>query len=112
VKDYQGIMDAAKTSIKAKQLAAQLIPRFFKFFPELSSQAVETQIDLIEQEELGVSLLFFFVLETMSFEHGALVQGFYIVCLLEGLVSGSVWLRICLQIEIKVDFRLLYGFKC
>ncbi|KAJ6416674.1 hypothetical protein OIU84_002526, partial [Salix udensis] len=49
VKDYQGIMDAAKTSIKAKQLAAQLIPRFFKFFPELSSQAVETQIDLIEQ---------------------------------------------------------------
>ncbi|KAF9672416.1 hypothetical protein SADUNF_Sadunf11G0039400 [Salix dunnii] len=54
VKDYQGIMDAAKTSIKAKQLAAQLIPRFFKFFPELSSQAVETQIDLIEQEELGV----------------------------------------------------------
>ncbi|KAJ6402148.1 hypothetical protein OIU84_014269 [Salix udensis] len=54
VKDYQGIMDAAKTSIKAKQLAAQLIPRFFKFFPELSSQAVETQIDLIEQEELAV----------------------------------------------------------
>uniref|UniRef100_A0A6N2KFR6 Apoptosis inhibitor 5 n=1 Tax=Salix viminalis TaxID=40686 RepID=A0A6N2KFR6_SALVM len=76
VKDYQGIMDAAKTSIKAKQLAAQLIPRFFKFFPELSSQAVETQIDLIEQEELG---------------------GFWIVYLLEGLVSGSIWLRVRVQ---------------
>ena len=102
-------MDAAKTSIKAKQLAAQLIPRFFKFFPELSSQAVETQIDLIEQEELGVSLFFFFlffffVFETMSFEHGAFVQGFWIVYSLVGLVSGSIWLRICLQIEIKVHF--------
>jgi len=70
-------MDAAKTSIKAKQLAAQLIPRFFKFFPELSSQAVETQIDLIEQEELAVSvshiiykLLFLLILIFMSFEHG------------------------------------------
>uniref|UniRef100_A0A2P2LAI3 Uncharacterized protein MANES_17G052000 n=1 Tax=Rhizophora mucronata TaxID=61149 RepID=A0A2P2LAI3_RHIMU len=54
VKDYQGIIDAAKTSIKAKQLAAQLIPRFFKFFPDLSSQAVDAHLDLIEEEELGV----------------------------------------------------------
>lgn len=53
--DYQGIIDAAKTSIKAKQLAAQLIPRFFKFFPDLSESAIYTHIDLIEEEELGVS---------------------------------------------------------
>ncbi|ONI10602.1 hypothetical protein PRUPE_4G056400 [Prunus persica] len=54
VADYQGIIDAAKTSIKAKQLAAQLIPRFFKFFPDLSESAIYTHIDLIEEEELGV----------------------------------------------------------
>ncbi|OAY24890.1 apoptosis inhibitor 5-like protein API5 [Manihot esculenta] len=54
VKDYQGIIDAARTSVKAKQLAAQLIPRFFKFFPDLSSQAVDAHLDLIEEEELGV----------------------------------------------------------
>lgn len=56
MKDYQGIIDAAKTSIKAKQLAAQLIPRFFKFFPDLSGPAIDTHLDLIEEEELGVSI--------------------------------------------------------
>ncbi|KAM7263542.1 hypothetical protein ACFE04_001225 [Oxalis oulophora] len=54
VKDYEGIIDAAKTSIKAKQLVAQLIPRFFKFFPDLSNRAVDAHIDLIEEEDLGV----------------------------------------------------------
>ncbi|XP_009346756.2 apoptosis inhibitor 5-like protein API5 [Pyrus x bretschneideri] len=54
VRDYQGIINAAKTSVKAKQLAAQLIPRFFKFFPELSQPAIDTHLDLIEEEELGV----------------------------------------------------------
>ncbi|XP_023518315.1 apoptosis inhibitor 5-like protein API5 [Cucurbita pepo subsp. pepo] len=54
VKDYQGIIDAAKTSTKAKQLAAQLIPRFFKFFPTLSGPAIDAHIDLIEEEELAI----------------------------------------------------------
>ncbi|CAN1283847.1 Apoptosis inhibitor 5-like protein API5 [Linum perenne] len=54
VADYQGIIDAAKISLKAKQLAAQLIPRFFKFFPQLSSQAVDTLLDLIEEEDIRV----------------------------------------------------------
>ncbi|KAF7803364.1 putative pre-mRNA-splicing factor ATP-dependent RNA helicase DEAH9 [Senna tora] len=54
VKDYQGIIDAAKTSVKAKQLAAQLIPRFFKFFPDLSGPALDAHLDLVEEEELGV----------------------------------------------------------
>ncbi|GAV87907.1 API5 domain-containing protein [Cephalotus follicularis] len=54
VSDYEGILDTAKTSIKTKQLAAQLIPRFFKFFPSLENRAVDTHIDLIEEEELGV----------------------------------------------------------
>lgn len=56
VKDYEGIIAATRGSVKAKQLAAQLIPRFFKFFPNLSSQAVYAHIDLCEDQELGVSV--------------------------------------------------------
>lgn len=55
VKDYEGIIAAAKTgSVKAKQLAAQLIPRFFKFFPALADNAVDSHLDLCEDEQLGV----------------------------------------------------------
>ncbi|KAF9588135.1 hypothetical protein IFM89_007611 [Coptis chinensis] len=54
VEDYEGIIRAAKGSIKAKQLAAQLIPRFFKHFPGLAGQAFEAYLDLCEAEELGV----------------------------------------------------------
>ncbi|XP_058202508.1 apoptosis inhibitor 5-like protein API5 isoform X3 [Rhododendron vialii] len=55
VEDYRSIIKAAGSdSIKAMQLAAQLIPRFFKFFPELSDSAVDSHIDLCEAEELGV----------------------------------------------------------
>ncbi|XP_052183028.1 apoptosis inhibitor 5-like protein API5 isoform X2 [Diospyros lotus] len=57
VEDYRSIIKAAKSeSVKAKQLAAQLIPRFFKFFPELSASAVDSHLDLCEEEELGVSV--------------------------------------------------------
>ncbi|PKA46596.1 hypothetical protein AXF42_Ash019337 [Apostasia shenzhenica] len=55
VSDYEGILSAVKGgSTKAKQLAAQLIPRFFKFFPDLDKQAISAQFDLVEEEELGV----------------------------------------------------------
>ncbi|XP_057471688.1 apoptosis inhibitor 5-like protein API5 isoform X1 [Actinidia eriantha] len=56
VEDYRSIIKAAdeRNNIKTKQLAAQLIPRFFKFFPELSDLAVDSQIDLCETEDLGV----------------------------------------------------------
>uniref|UniRef100_A0A5B7B0X5 Putative apoptosis inhibitor 5 isoform X1 n=1 Tax=Davidia involucrata TaxID=16924 RepID=A0A5B7B0X5_DAVIN len=55
--DYGNIIEAARgTSIKARQLAAQLIPRFFKFFPDpdLSDSAVDAHLDLCEAEELGI----------------------------------------------------------
>ncbi|KAJ7562429.1 hypothetical protein O6H91_03G068800 [Diphasiastrum complanatum] len=52
--DYVGIIDAAKGSSKAKQLAGQLIPRFFKHFPNLSAQAINAQFDLCEEDELGI----------------------------------------------------------
>ncbi|GAB2228445.1 hypothetical protein Droror1_Dr00010284 [Drosera rotundifolia] len=54
VEAYKSIIRATKGSIKAKQLAAQLIPRFFKFFPDLSSDAVYAHLDLCEEEVLGV----------------------------------------------------------
>ncbi|KAI0492181.1 hypothetical protein KFK09_026447 [Dendrobium nobile] len=58
VSDYEGILNAVKSgSTKAKQLAAQLIPRFFKFFPELDKQAISAQFDLVEEEELAVTSL-------------------------------------------------------
>lgn len=56
MQDYQGIIDAAKTSVKAKQLAAQLIPKFYKFFPDLSGPALDAHLDLVEAEELGVRI--------------------------------------------------------
>ncbi|XP_051129063.1 apoptosis inhibitor 5-like protein API5 isoform X2 [Andrographis paniculata] len=53
--DYENIIKAAKSSsVKARQLAAQLIPRFFKYFPSLSVNAVDAHLDLCEAEELGV----------------------------------------------------------
>ncbi|KAL6538317.1 hypothetical protein OROGR_012305 [Orobanche gracilis] len=52
-KDYKGIIAAANGTVKAKQLAAQMIPKFFKYFPELSEQALDQHLYLCEDEELG-----------------------------------------------------------
>ncbi|KAL8460582.1 hypothetical protein ACS0TY_032200 [Phlomoides rotata] len=53
--DYENIIKAAESSsVKARQLAAQLIPRFFKHFPGLSVKAVDAHLDLCEAEELGI----------------------------------------------------------
>ncbi|XP_013748538.1 apoptosis inhibitor 5-like protein API5 isoform X2 [Brassica napus] len=54
VEDYEGIIKMSKTSMKAKQLASQLIPRYFKFFPTLSTDAFDAHIDCIDDGELGV----------------------------------------------------------
>ncbi|KAJ4770202.1 Apoptosis inhibitor 5 [Rhynchospora pubera] len=55
VGDYEGIIAAVKgQSVKAKQLAAQLIPRFFKHFPTLAADAMMAQFDLIEEDELAI----------------------------------------------------------
>ncbi|KAF3788400.1 Apoptosis inhibitor 5 [Nymphaea thermarum] len=54
VSDYKGIIEAAKGSQKAKQLAAQLIPRFYKYFPSLATEAMNAHFDLCEEEELGI----------------------------------------------------------
>eukprot|EP00271_Cylindrocystis_brebissonii_P007404 TRINITY_DN20909_c0_g2_i1.p1 TRINITY_DN20909_c0_g2~~TRINITY_DN20909_c0_g2_i1.p1 ORF type:complete len:572 (+),score=141.78 TRINITY_DN20909_c0_g2_i1:152-1867(+) len=53
--DYRGILAAASTgSSRAKLLAAQLIPRFFKFFPQLAAEGINAQLDLCEDDEVGL----------------------------------------------------------
>ncbi|XP_052207537.1 apoptosis inhibitor 5-like protein API5 isoform X2 [Diospyros lotus] len=53
--DYLNIIKAAKEgSVKVKQLAAQLIPKFFKYFPSFSQQALDRLIDFCEDDVLGV----------------------------------------------------------
>ncbi|EPS62382.1 hypothetical protein M569_12408, partial [Genlisea aurea] len=52
--DYERIIAAANGSVKAKQLAAQMIPKFFKYFPDLSESALDQHFFLCEDEELGV----------------------------------------------------------
>ncbi|CAK9135284.1 unnamed protein product [Ilex paraguariensis] len=55
VKEYEGIIEAAGGfSVKARQLAAQLIPKFVKYFPTLSEQALDQHVNLCVDEELGV----------------------------------------------------------
>lgn len=46
----------------AKRLAAQFIPKFFKYFPSLSEKAIDALLDLCEDEELVVSVNTSFIL--------------------------------------------------
>ena len=56
--DYEAIIAAVKgQSVKAKQLAALLIPRFFRSFPALATRAMSAMFDLVEMEELAVRAL-------------------------------------------------------
>lgn len=56
--EYLEILTAVKGSSKEKRLASQFIARFFKHFPTLADQAIEAQLDLCEDEDVAVSLLF------------------------------------------------------
>lgn len=56
--DYEAIIASVKgQNVKAKQLAAQLIPRYFRSFPALGTFAMEAMFDLVEMEELAVCVL-------------------------------------------------------
>lgn len=81
--DYEGIIGAAKGSIKAKQLAAQLIPRFYKFFPDLQISALDAIFDLCEEEELAVCYLFpsFILLSCVIFCHKNVLFCIFYLCL-------------------------------
>ncbi|XP_051208730.1 apoptosis inhibitor 5-like protein API5 [Lolium perenne] len=55
--DYEAIIASVKgQNVKAKQLAAQLIPRYFGSFPALGAFAMEAMFDLVEMEELAIRI--------------------------------------------------------
>lgn len=55
--DYEAIIASVKGhSVKAKQLAAQLIPRYFGSFPTLGTLAMEAMFDLVDMEELAIRI--------------------------------------------------------
>jgi hypothetical protein len=49
-----GNYSGCKGSSKAKQFVVQLIPPFFKYSLSLFMQAINVQLDLCEEDELGV----------------------------------------------------------
>ncbi|KAM8938988.1 apoptosis inhibitor 5 [Pelodytes ibericus] len=51
---YQVILDGVKGGPKEKRLAAQFIPKFFKYFPDLSDAALNAQLDLCEDEDVSI----------------------------------------------------------
>ncbi|CAF2044967.1 unnamed protein product [Brassica rapa] len=54
VEDYEWIIKLTKANIKTKQLGAQLIPCYFKFFTGLATKAFDAYIDLLEESDIGV----------------------------------------------------------
>uniref|UniRef100_T1IZZ3 Nitric oxide synthase-interacting protein zinc-finger domain-containing protein n=1 Tax=Strigamia maritima TaxID=126957 RepID=T1IZZ3_STRMM len=53
-KEYLEILKAAKDSTREKLLASQIISRFFKYFPSVSNQAIDAQLDLCEDEDVAI----------------------------------------------------------
>ncbi|XP_002731277.1 apoptosis inhibitor 5 [Saccoglossus kowalevskii] len=53
-KEYESILSAVKGGTNEKRLAAQFIPRFFKYFPTLAEQAIESQLDLCEDDDVSI----------------------------------------------------------
>ncbi|XP_018608265.2 apoptosis inhibitor 5-like isoform X2 [Scleropages formosus] len=51
---YQMILNGVKGGPKEKCLAAQFIPKFFRCFPELADAALNTQLDLCEDEDVSI----------------------------------------------------------
>lgn len=55
VDSYKYILNAVRGgSERVKILACQFIPKFFKYFDKLASQAINAQIDLCEEESRNV----------------------------------------------------------
>lgn len=51
------IVEATKGSDKEKRLASTFIPKFFKFFPNLTEKAIEAALDLCEDEDIQIRRL-------------------------------------------------------
>lgn len=57
VDSYTHILNAVRSgSDRAKMLACQFIPKFFKYFDKLASQAINAQLDLCEEESRDIRI--------------------------------------------------------
>jgi len=56
VAEYDRIINAVKGDVKSKTLAAQFIPPFFGKFADRAEQALNAQLDLVEDENNVVGL--------------------------------------------------------
>lgn len=53
-KEYLVILEAVKGGPNEKRLASQLITRFFKYFPHLAAKAINSQLDLCEDDDVTI----------------------------------------------------------
>lgn len=53
--EYTEAIEATKGDEKLKKLAAQIISKFFKYFPTLQCQAIEAVFDLCEDDNTTVN---------------------------------------------------------
>ena len=56
--EYMKILSGVRGDAKAKALSAQMIPKFYKHFPDLYDTAMDALIDLCEEEDPAVCMLF------------------------------------------------------
>lgn len=48
------ILNAVKGSDKEKRLATQFIGKFVQYFPNLADNAIDAQLDLVEDDDIQV----------------------------------------------------------
>ena len=60
-RDFRELLSAVKGTDKEKRLASQFITRFMEYFPLLYSEAIDSLLDLCEDDDVSVSLLPMFV---------------------------------------------------
>ena len=58
VEEYQSILNGVKGTTGEKKLAASFIPRFFKHFPDEHLNALNSLLDLCEDEDTAVSTVY------------------------------------------------------
>ncbi|XP_041366505.1 apoptosis inhibitor 5-like [Gigantopelta aegis] len=54
LEEYQSFLEAVKGSTGEKRLAAQFIARFFKYFPDLATKAINSLFDLCEDSDITI----------------------------------------------------------
>ena len=56
-RDFRELLSAVKGTDKEKRLASQFISRFMEFFPLLYSEAIDSLLDLCEDDDVSVNCI-------------------------------------------------------